>query len=54
MNMREFIKLNRPTLDTYIQEAAPGSPKNDRERELWVNTDECLYHWAKREGVKLS
>ena len=54
MNIREFIRQNRKTLDAYIQETSPSSPKNDDERELWIRNDEYLYRWAKQSGVKLS
>jgi len=53
MTFREFIKQNREELDKAIQGAAPGSPKNDEERRLWVLNDEGLYRWARNEGVKI-
>ncbi len=28
-------------------------PRNDKERHSWILNDEYLYHWAKREGVKI-
>ena len=53
MTMREFIRENREALDEAIQSAAPGAPKNDGERRLWVLNDEGLYLWARREGVRI-
>ncbi len=51
MTMRKFIRKNKEKLDKYIQQAAPGSPKNDDERERWVMNDTALYAWARSEGV---
>ena len=40
-------------LDRIIQNAAPGAPRNDTERRLWILNDEGLYNWARSEGVKV-
>lgn len=51
--LRQFIREHRVVLDSHIQRVAPGSPKNDHERELWIKNDEGLYLWARSEGVRL-
>jgi len=53
MTMQQFIKENREELDNAIQRAAPGSPRNDSERRLWILNDEGLYRWARSEGVRI-
>ncbi len=53
MTMQQFIKDNRAELDEAIQSVAPGAPKNDEERRLWVLNDEGLYWWARMEGVRI-
>ena len=53
MTMRDFIKNNRGELHACIDSVAPQHPKNDGELQLWINNDESLYLWAKREGVKI-
>jgi len=53
MTMRDFIKNNREELHACIDSVAPQHPKNDGELQLWINNDESLYLWAKREGVKI-
>jgi hypothetical protein len=53
MTLRQFIKEHRQELDDCIQRAAPGAPKNDDERRLWILNDEGLYHWARSEGVRI-
>jgi len=52
-SLRGWVRRHRESLDFYIQSAAPGSPKSDEERELWVLNDETLYNWAKQDGVSL-
>jgi len=53
MKLQDFIKEHREELDNCIQKAAPGAPKNDNERRLWILNDEGLYNWARREGVRI-
>lgn len=63
MTMREFLKGNRELLDEYIRgqldrpndRGERGAPTslNNKERRLWVLNDEGLYHWAKKEGVRI-
>ena len=53
MTLQTFIKENREDLDRIIQEIAPGAPKNDNERRLWILNDEGIYNWARSEGVKV-
>jgi hypothetical protein len=52
-SLREFIREHRQELDELIQRAAPGAPRSDGEREMWVRNDEGLYRWARSEGVRL-
>jgi len=42
-SMRQWISENKDEIDAAIQRVAPGAPKNNRERELWVQNDEGLY-----------
>lgn len=53
MTLKQFIKENRKELDECIQRVAPGSPRNDNERRLWILNDEGLYRWARSYGVKI-
>ena len=53
MTLVKFIKENKQELDRIIQSIAPGSPRNNNERLLWIMNDEGLYDWAKSEGVKI-
>ena len=53
MTLQEFIKQHRQELDEVIQNVAPGAPKSDNERRLWILNDEGLYNWARSEGVKV-
>ena len=53
MSLRQFIKEHREELDELIQNASPGAPKNDSEREMWILNDEGLYHWARSSGVNI-
>jgi hypothetical protein len=53
MKLQDFIKENRQELDECIQRVAPGAPKNDNERRLWVLNDEGLYRWARSEGCRI-
>jgi hypothetical protein len=52
-SLREFLREHREELDEAIQRVAPGAPRNDYERELWIHNDEGLYRWARSEGVRL-
>ena len=52
MTLQAFIERHRQELDDHIQSIAPGAPKSDNERRLWVLNDEGLYNWARSEGVK--
>jgi len=57
MTLREFVRQNRTELTRIINRAIgneENTSMNDHERELWVTNDECLYNWAKSEGVRLS
>jgi hypothetical protein len=65
--MRSFIKKNRTDIDAAINGALyrydgnggkgtipnPPPKRNDNEREQWINNDEGLYNWARREGVRI-
>ena len=31
----------------------PPQRRNDEERRQWILNDECLYNWARREGVDI-
>ena len=54
MTMRQFLRDNRQAIDAAIKKMCPnGRPSNDAERRLWIANDEALYHWAKREGVRV-
>jgi hypothetical protein len=53
ISLREFLREHREELDEAIQRVAPGAPRNDYEREMWVRNDEGLYNWARSEGVRL-
>jgi len=58
MRMRDFIRQNRQQLDDTINSVlgeclVPLPRRNDQERELWIQNDEGLYNWAKREGVQV-
>jgi hypothetical protein len=54
-SMQTFIKDNRQELDLYIRRYLndPKFKLNDEERRKWILNDEGLYHWARREGVKI-
>jgi hypothetical protein len=52
-SVKQFVKEQREELDRVIQSQAPGSPKSDHERELWLRNDEKLYRWARSEGVRI-
>ena len=50
--MREFIREHRTEIDTYIRARVPNIGRlNDEERRGWIENDEPLYLWARREGV---
>ncbi len=53
MTIKDFIREHRQELDECIQRTAPGSPKSDSERRLWILNDEGLYNWARSEGVRV-
>ncbi len=53
LSLKNWIKAHREELDKHIQDVAPGAPRNDWEREVWVLNDEGLYFWAKGEGVRV-
>lgn len=53
MTIKDFIKEHRQELDDCIQRVAPGAPKSDSERRLWILNDEGLYNWARSEGVRV-
>jgi hypothetical protein len=53
MTLANFIKENRTELDNAIQSVAPGAPKNDTERRLWILNDEGLYNWARSNRVNI-
>jgi hypothetical protein len=56
MTLKQFLKENRAELDACIARALGKSKNpraNDDERRLWVLNDECLYRWARSEGVKI-
>jgi hypothetical protein len=53
MTLRNFIRENRKELDEFIKNACPNCRLNDDEREMWINTDEGLYLWAKGSGVRI-
>lgn len=54
MSLKEFIRLNRGSIDQAILRACPNVPRlNDDDRRQWVLNDEGLYLWARRAGVKV-
>jgi len=53
MTLSKFIKQNKQEIDECIQKIAPGSPRTNNERRLWILNDIGLYNWAKSEGVKI-
>ena len=54
MSMREFIKTNRQKLDMILRQKCPNiGTINDADRRQWIENDEGLYLWAKREGVRV-
>jgi hypothetical protein len=66
-SMRSFIRANRTEIDDAINGALyrhdgrggkgtipnPPPKRNDSEREGWIQNDEGLYSWARREGVPI-
>ena len=46
-------EMAKEAIDEAIQRVAPGAPKNNDERRLWILNDEGLYNWARAEGVKI-
>jgi len=49
-----WVRRHRQSIDAVIRAARPNvGPLNDEDREDWINNDEGLYLWAKREGVPL-
>ena len=50
MTMKQFIEKNKSKIDQKIK-AAGGSRYDDRERELWINSDYELYKLAQSQGV---
>ena len=54
--LKSFVRNNRKEIDDHIEKALGGAEKhrfrNDEERRLWVLSDESLYLWSRREGVK--
>ena len=56
MKLRDFIKENREELDRCIALACHRDKNpypNDNDRRDWILNDECLYNWARSEGVKI-
>ena len=55
MTQREWLRKNRTELDIYIRRALgyPDYRLNDYDRWQWVQNDEGLYLWAKRDGVRV-
>jgi len=54
MNKRNWIKENRKAIDKYIREKVPNiGSLNDNDRWDWIMNDECLYNWARRNGVRV-
>ena len=53
MTLREFIKTNAKEIDRVIKKSVPGARMSYEERRLWVLNVEDLYHWARREGVRI-
>jgi hypothetical protein len=51
--MREFISKNKEMIKDIILAKSPNNRLDYDELELWVENDEGLYLWAKREGVKI-
>lgn len=50
---RQFLKDNRKEIDVLIHSVCPGYKLNDEERWMWIENDEGLYNWARKEGVKI-
>ena len=54
MKLRDFIKENRQAIDDVIKKECPNvGPINDEERRLWILNLECLYNWARSQGVRI-
>jgi len=54
MTFQNFVKENRKELDDCIKGVCPNiGTLNDTDRKDWVNNDEGLYNWARREGVRI-
>ena len=52
-SIREFIKENRKDIRQFIQDSYKVTVTNDKDTEQWVLNDECLYDWARKEGVSI-
>jgi hypothetical protein len=53
MTLEEFIRKNRRELDKEIRRKYPKVKRlNDKERRVWILSDEFFYIWAKSAGVK--
>jgi hypothetical protein len=52
MNIREFIRQNRASIDDAVHRVG-GECTNDDEREEWILNDEGLYLWARADGVRI-
>ena len=67
MRMRDFIREHGAEIDRAINETMfkwdgkggkgkmpiPAPTYSNEERRQWIQNDEGLYNWARREGVKV-
>lgn len=65
-SMTQFVREHRADIDQRINAVVyrydgkggrgtvpcPPPKRNDAERRQWILNDECLYTWAKSEGVQ--
>lgn len=53
MTMKQFLQVNRETIDQGVKNAYDITLTNDSERVEWINNEESLYNWARSERVRI-